>query len=79
MYKNSAKEMKTEEKTVREWLNTLKEPYKSKALNNCNKSIINSKVTNLVKALYYAFDWQDSNEGFEYWKDLTSSLENKEI
>jgi hypothetical protein len=71
--------MKTEEKTVREWLNTLKEPYKSKALKQTN-SYTSKETTNYISsALYKAFDWNDSEEGWEYWNDLTSSLENKEI
>lgn len=71
--------MKTEEKTVKEWLNTLKEPYKNKAINQTNDFILNTKTKDLISSLFCMFDWNDSNEGFEYWKDLTSSLENKEI
>ena len=68
----------TEEKTVKQWLNTLKEPYKSKALNNLQKEVINVKVISISKALKQSFDWDNSHEGWEYWNDLTSSLENIE-
>ena len=68
----------TEEKTVKQWLNTLKEPYKSKALNNLQKEVINVKVISISKALKQSFDWDNSQEGWEYWNDLTSSLENIE-
>ena len=71
--------MKTaEEKTVKQWLNTLKEPYKTKALNNLNKRVTNVKAINLNKALLQAFDWDMSLEGYEYWSDLASSLVNIE-
>ena len=70
--------MKTEEKTVKEWLNTLKEPYKSKALRQTNEDILNLYCDSLLNSLYQMFDWQISFEGLEYWSDLTSSLENIE-
>ena len=70
--------MKTEEKTVKEWLNTLKEPYKSKALRQTNEDVLNLYCDSLVNSLYQMFDWQISFEGLEYWSDLTSSLENIE-
>ena len=79
MYKKSAKEMKTEEKIIKEWLNTLKEPYKSKAINQTSKQNLKAKCNCISSALYKAFDWNDSFEGWEYWNDLTSSLENKGI
>lgn len=70
--------MKQKEKTIKEWLNTLKEPYKSKALRQTN-SYTSKETTNCISsALYKAFDWNDSQEGWEYWKDLASSLENIE-
>jgi hypothetical protein len=71
--------MKTEEKTIKQWLNTLKEPYKSKAINQTKQFMLESKAKDLVSSLYCMFDWNDSEEGWEYWNDLTSSLENKEI
>ena len=70
--------MKTEEKTVKEWLNTLKEPYKSKALNQLNKDKEHIKVDNIVSALYNMFEWFYSDEGETYWHDLVLSLENIE-
>lgn len=71
--------MKTEEKTVKDWLNTLKEPYKTKALNNTFKNEYYIKVQSLNTALLKAFDWEMSLEGYEYWKDLTQSLENIDV
>ena len=71
--------MKQKEKTIKEWLNTLKEPYKTKALRQTNEDILNLYCDSLLNSLYQMFDWQSSFEGLEYWSDLTSSLENKGI
>lgn len=68
----------TEEKTVKQWLNTLKEPYKTKAIKQTNKQILKEKVDSLIVALYKMFLWKDSQEGDEYWRDLALSLENIE-
>ena len=70
--------MKQKEKTIKEWLNTLKEPYKSKALKQTNEDILNLYCNSLLNSLYQMFDWESSEEGLEYWSDLTSSLENIE-
>ena len=68
--------MKQKEKTIKQWLNTLDEPYKSKAIQQTNKDILNKKAKDLISSLHYMFDWSESEEGLEYWIDLTSSLEN---
>ena len=70
--------MKQKEKTIKEWLNTLDEPYKSKALKQTNEDILNLYCDSLLNSLYQMFDWSYSVEGVEYWSDLTSSLENIE-
>jgi hypothetical protein len=70
--------MKQKEKTIKDWLNTLDEPYKSKALRQTNEDILNLYCDSLLNSLYQMFDWVSSEEGLEYWSDLTSSLENIE-
>ena len=71
--------MKQKEKTIKQWLNTLNEPYKTKALQQTNKDILKEKVDSLIIALYKMFVWEDSVEGDEYWRDLVLSLENKGV
>ena len=68
----------TEEKTVKQWLNTLKDPYKTKAIRQTNKHILDSKSKDLISSLYCMFNWDNSFEGYEYWSDLASSLVNAE-
>ena len=70
--------MKQKEKTIKDWLNTLNEPYKTKAIQQTNKDILKEKANSLTIALYKMFGWSESEEGLEYWSDLTSSLENIE-
>lgn len=68
----------TEEKTIKQWLKTLKEPYKTKAIQQTDKHILDSKAKDLITSLYCMFDWDNSFEGYEYWSDLASSLVNAE-
>ena len=70
--------MKQKEKTIKDWLNTLDEPYKTKAIQQTNKDILKEKANSLTIALYKMFGWSESEEGLEYWADLTSTLENIE-
>ena len=71
--------MKQKEKTIKQWLNTLNEPYKTKAIQQTNKDRLKEKVDSLIIALYKMFVWEDSVEGDEYWRDLVLSLENKGV
>ena len=58
--------MKQKEKTIKDWLNTLDEPYKSKALKQTNEDILNLYCDSLLNSLYQMFDWESSFEGLEY-------------
>ena len=71
--------MKQKEKTIKQWLNTLNEPYKTKAIQQTNKDRLKEKADSLIIALYKMFVWEDSVEGDEYWRDLVLSLENKGV
>ena len=56
-------------KTVKDYLEQLKEPYKTKALNNTGALNKNRKVDSMNEALMSAFWWQGSPEGYKYWFD----------
>ena len=71
--------MKQKEKTIKQWLNTLNEPYKTKAIQQTNEDRLKEKADSLIIALYKMFVWEDSVEGDEYWRDLVLSLENKGV
>lgn len=57
-------------KTIQQWLNTLKEPYKTKALNNIADKNKETKTINLSNALLIAFKWSKTTEGYKYWDEL---------
>jgi hypothetical protein len=71
--------MKQKEKTIKQWLNTLKEPYKTKALQQTNKDILKEKVIGLEDAMYKMFDWESSEEGLNYWCEVMESLDFSEV
>lgn len=67
--------MKKESKTSIEWFKTLKEPYRSQAINNCYESRVDCKSDSLHRALFLSFSWIDSPEGFSYWKEVGDNTE----
>lgn len=75
--KNPQKEMKQKEKTIKEWLNTLDEPYKSKALRQTNKDILELQCNSITNALLKMFEWESSKEGDLFWDNLYVTLENQ--
>lgn len=54
-------------KTISEWFETLHEPVRSKALKNYDGRV--EKTADLKAAIYEAFSWHDTPEGFQYWMD----------
>ncbi len=65
-------------KTIKEWLETLEEPYREQALVNfesyCNDD---DQVESVIEALYQAFYWEESPEGHRYWSKLVKTLEKQ--
>lgn len=70
--------MKQKEKTIKDWLNTLDEPYKSKALQQTNKDILELQCNSITDALLKMFEWESSKEGDLFWDNLYVTLENIE-
>jgi len=54
--------------TVGGWLETLPEPYRSRAIENCKW--LEDDCHSQEKATYCAFTWQDSPQGGDYWGDV---------
>jgi hypothetical protein len=63
-----------EQKTIKEWLETLPEPYRTQALEN-TKDLAPNRLTeytsSLPDALFCAFAWGKSPEGNEYWTEVS--------
>jgi len=55
-------------KTVKQWLETLQEPYRSKALKNMTAD--EDKRDSLSSAIRAAFVWSATEEGFDYWDEV---------
>lgn len=55
-------------KTIKEWFETLPDPYKTQALEN-SIQLTGKKVPSLVGALN-SFIWSDTPQGREYWTQV---------
>ena len=66
--------------TIIEYLNILPEPYKTQALENYNTSFdrfneYGSEGYSLFEAINWAFQWDKSPEGHDYWDDTQKKAE----
>lgn len=65
--------MDSTEKTIREWLETLPEPYRRYAIAelnrqdcaNCDSGAI--EMPSLPKAIQFAFEWHKAKRGGDFW------------
>lgn len=62
-------------KTIKEWLETLEEPYKTQAFINTSNEMLEEETINLSYALLDGFIWSDSPEGSEYWDNVHTQIE----
>ena len=66
-------------KTNAEWLSMLPGQIKWRALNNADDiGVLDKKAKSLLAALY-AFPWDLTREGYEYWKDVYEKVEKGEF
>lgn len=63
-------------KTNKDWLNTLPEPIKSKALANSYNEF---ETGSLSKAISGSFIWDEAQEGRQYWSDIHNRAEKGEF
>jgi len=56
------------------WLELLEEPHRSKALANMWWEDQFNWYPTLQKALYQAFNWSKSPEGYKYWKEVSDKI-----
>lgn len=62
-------------KTIKQHLETLKEPYKTRAINNTSNNNLKLKRISTSLAIYDAFTWSNTPEGSDYWRSLFFILE----
>lgn len=62
-------------KTVKQYLKGLQNPeVKSRALKNLDNEKAADNVHSLEHAIYWAFGWHLSPEGFNYWKAIHHNI-----
>lgn len=64
-------------KTVKGFVAQLPYPYRKLALSQCTNP--NQIVPNKIDALEVAFDWKNSNEGWDFWNTHWNNLIDKDI
>lgn len=57
-------------RTIRQWLETLPDGYRERALANMDKGFENYEVCDLRGAIAAAFLWADSPEGLDFWASI---------
>jgi len=61
-------------KTIREWLETLPDGYRERALANMDEISADQTVSRVNVALGMAFDWEEAREGFDFWLEVSRAL-----
>jgi hypothetical protein len=61
-------------KTIREWIEELNEPERSRALANLDDNMEKELVGGLPKAIKCGFGWKNTPEGYDYWSDIYDSV-----
>jgi len=63
-------------KTIKQWFNELPEPQKTEALENTPKLIKENIADDLEDAIYSAFRWDRTKQGYDYWQKICDSVAN---
>lgn len=58
-------------RTIREWLNELPDKERAKAFKYEKPEWDYSKST-MYEAMYWAFIWSETKEGYEYWAEIAT-------
>ena len=61
-------------KMVKEWLRQLPEEVQGQAFLNLKSAVADEPCKTLSSALRVAFPWGDSNEGWEFWKNISEGV-----
>lgn len=67
------------EKTIKEWLETLPEPYRTEALENADKRDLKYPQPSLAEAISASSVWVDTTQGHDYWEDICIRAEAGEF
>lgn len=64
-------------KTVKEYLENCPEPWAAEAFGYTNKETSADLASCLSEALVFAFTWNESDKGFEYWSAIYKDLRSR--
>ena len=64
-------------RSIREHLQELPEPARSQALANMWWEDAETRCADPAYALYQAFNWSRSPQGYRYWKEIFNNLQSK--
>lgn len=69
-----------EQKTPEQWFQALKEPYRSEAITNIDKTHYDYRdfQESLYDSLMDSFRWNDTKQGYDYWQDVYVSIKRGE-
>lgn len=62
--------------TIREYLEQLPEPARTRARNNAAPLMLDKSIDSRKSALIVAFFWENSPEGYAYWQGVFNSLKD---
>jgi len=66
-------------KTNAEWYSELPEPYRLKAYNNAERVDALGKQASSLSSALFAFPWESTPEGLDYWRDVLDMLRNNKL
>lgn len=69
-----------EQKTIKEWFETLPEPIRSQALENAKWALF-MVCKDLETAIYEGFSWNRTpkDQGYDYWESITTRVSSGEF
>jgi len=65
-------------KTIKQWLNTMPQPFRGQAKKNAYSFLLHLHVDSLEKALS-SFIWDLSIEGHDYWEAVSIMLSSEKV
>lgn len=65
-------------KTALEWFKSLPTKQSKEAIDNTSHNLLRITFPSLSKALYGAFDWEESPQKNGYWRDIVIMAEEIE-
>jgi hypothetical protein len=72
--------MKSTEKSIRAWYETLPDPYRDQAMRNCIDKYGPDRLDQMCMSLGHAIDmgmyWSSTLEGSSYWSSLCEKASN---